>query len=178
MKKSLRRTFVPVVAAVAALTLAGCGAGEKAAQEAGDKLVEKALESEGEDVDVDSSDGNVKVETEDGTATYGDNVDLPDGFPDDVPLPQGEYSIVSAITSGTTITVTMTMAEIDFDAEKAHIESGFADAGYEVANSTNSVTADSSMLIFEATKGGTTVSFMMTADSTSGGALNYTVDQG
>lgn len=179
MKHRLRHSLVPAVAALAALTLTGCGLGEKAAQEAGDKIVEKAIESDsnGQDVEVDSSDGQVKVETEDGDFTYGVGVDLPEEFPDDVPLPQGDYSVTSAITSGNNVMVTLSLEDIDFDAEKAHLESGFESAGYEVDNATDALGSNSKMVLFEAKKAGRAVAFVLTADATGFATVTYTIEE-
>jgi hypothetical protein len=60
----MKRTMQGVFAAATLVTLAGCGGGDKLAE----NLAERQIESEtGGDADIDFSDGNIKVETEDGS---------------------------------------------------------------------------------------------------------------
>lgn len=71
------RNLVTVVLLVGGLGLAGCGSDEKTISINGDK------------VSVDNDGGGVKIETDDGTATFGSG-SLPEDFPeDDVPIIDG-----------------------------------------------------------------------------------------
>lgn len=93
LPRTAPRTLLATVAA--ALVLVGtsaCGAddlAENAAEGAVERALEQAAESEGGDVDVDLEEGSVSIESSDGTFTSGLG-DLPDGFPEDVPLLEGE----------------------------------------------------------------------------------------
>lgn len=101
----MNRTRVHALAATGAavLLLAGCGA---AAEKAAEKAVEQSIESQtGGDVDIDTSgdgsinietedgtfrsdgQGNVEVESEDGSFSSSTSGDVPENWPEDVPLP-------------------------------------------------------------------------------------------
>lgn len=100
----ITRHLVATTSAASLLLLAGCGA---AAEKASEKATEQMVESQtGGDVDIDSSDGSVQIETEDGTiSSDGEgNVEIetedgsfsssgsgevPASWPEDVPLPAG-----------------------------------------------------------------------------------------
>jgi hypothetical protein len=71
---------------LAALLVTGCGA---AAEKAGEKLTEEAIESQtGGNVDIDTSgDGSVEIETEDGSMSFGSG-DVPAEWPEEIPLPE------------------------------------------------------------------------------------------
>jgi len=80
---TMRATLVGTMAALAALSLSGCGSNpvEDAVQNAADDAVENAAEQgAGDDVDID----------------IGDDVAVPDSFPADFPLPEG--TLISAVT--------------------------------------------------------------------------------
>lgn len=101
------------LAAVAALALAGCSS-EDLSERAAEEIVEQQLEENGENVDIDINDGDVRIETPEGSTVIdvddegngqiqvegsdgdmqvqfdeGGGVDLPEDFPGDVPLPDG-----------------------------------------------------------------------------------------
>lgn len=84
--QSRSRWFVLASATFAAsLALTGCGkASEKLSEKAAEKIVESQAGGE-VDLDLDSSDGSYEITTEDGTLSMG--AEMPDGWPDDVPLP-------------------------------------------------------------------------------------------
>ncbi|QCC76201.1 hypothetical protein [Nocardioides daphniae] len=167
------------MAALCALSLVGCGAGEKAVEEASNKAIEKALEDDGaKDVDIDSEDGSVKIETEDGTTAYGEDLDMPGGFPSDVPLPLADRSIISATTNKNEMAVMMALTDPDLAAEEKHLVGGFEEAGYTVSDKVSSQAEGMEMLMFTATKGSTQVSVSITGEQ--GGESNamYAVTQG
>ncbi len=67
------------------LTVGACG---KAAEKATEKITEEAIEAQGGgDVDVNLEEGGYRVETEDGSAEFGTG--MPEGWPDDIGLPEG-----------------------------------------------------------------------------------------
>jgi hypothetical protein len=115
----------------AALVLGGCGLGEEAAE----KGLEEAMEagaSDGTDVDIDGEDGNVKVESSDGSMEFGGDTELPESFPDDIPLPDEDYDVRMATeqSDGTTMVSLFTTGDVDVIAD--HIEDGVRSSGYQV----------------------------------------------
>lgn len=109
------------LAAVAALALTACSS-EDLSERAAEEIIEQQLEAEGENVDIDLNDGDVRIETPEGSTVInvddegngqiqvegedgdvqvqfdeGGGVDLPDNFPGDVPLPDG-LNVMSAST--------------------------------------------------------------------------------
>jgi len=90
---SLTVSALAATAVLALGALSACG-GESVT----DRLTEKAIENsggEGVDVDVDSDNGEVRIETDEGTFSSGN--ELPANFPDDIPLLDAE--ILSAVAS-------------------------------------------------------------------------------
>lgn len=113
------RALAVATSALLVLGSAGCGAdtlAEKATEKAAEKAIEEAASSEGVDVDLDTEDGEISIETSDGSFTSGTG-SLPDGFPDDVPVLDGEVlSGAASQQNGTTsyvvtIVVAATMEE-------------------------------------------------------------------
>lgn len=84
-------------AAIAMTSLTGCG---KVAEKATEKLAEQACQEgqSGENCDVDISEDGVKVETDDGSFSAGDQTDYPDGYPDY--LKANGFTPMSAVTTG------------------------------------------------------------------------------
>lgn len=84
------RTFVAVGLALSmTLGLSACG---KAAEKVSEKMAEKAAEkAAGGDanVNIDSKDGSLKIETDDGSFSMGSAADVPADWPSDIPLPDG-----------------------------------------------------------------------------------------
>jgi hypothetical protein len=120
-KATVRRRLVSgaAVAAAAALVLGACSS-EDIAEKVAEEAVEQQLEADGQsgDVDIDIDDGNVTIQGEDGEIQFdvdeengltvvstpdGEMVvgsgELPEGFPSDVPMPDG-----LTVTSGTSMT--------------------------------------------------------------------------
>lgn len=141
-----RRRAVATSLALAAVLGAGtvaCGGGDDTADDAADEIAEQLAESGSgvDDVEIDSDTGEVQIETEDGSISTGS--ELPDDFPEDVPLPEGA-EITSSVSSssadgGDGWNVTGTLSDAD-DSTFDDIVSMFRDDGWDV---TNEVTGES-----------------------------------
>lgn len=135
---SRRRTSSYALVALVALTalvLAGCGAAaDRLTEEAVEKGAEKLAEQGGAgDVDVELDDEGVSVEGEDGSFTGGTT--LPDDWPEDLPLPEQDHEITSAISQSDGEHAFHQVAlELDADPHELQdfYESALTDAGLEV----------------------------------------------
>lgn len=79
----------------------GCGkAADKFSEKAAEKATEKAIES-GSDgkADVDLNDGEMNIETDDGSFSMGAGGEIPDSWPEDVPMPP-DAEVVSVMEMG------------------------------------------------------------------------------
>lgn len=113
-----KRTATTPLLLVASLgiALSGCGGSDDAAENAASEIAEQLAEQQtGGDVDLNvDDDGAVRIETDEGSATYGMNK-VPESWPSDIALPEG-LAVVggSDVDSGeglmTTITATTDMA--------------------------------------------------------------------
>ncbi len=141
------RTRTAVSAAAVALSLVAAGCGGDSAENLAEKAIEEAS---GGSADVDISDGTMKittdtgnvvvsgdqdgvtVESDEGTFQAGANVKLPDGFPDAVPLPEGE--LTTAVKSNDTFALSY---NVD-DAEQAFMDyvKALESAGFELSDKT------------------------------------------
>lgn len=155
----MRRTRSTLVSlAAAGALLAACG-GDSVSE----NLAEKALEQAGGgDVDINSEDGSFSVENEDGSfsvdeegnldietddGSFSSSGDLPEGFPDDVPLPDGfELQQGSKSTDGDQ-TIYTVFGTVDGDPADvfADIVAQYEDAGYDVQNKTETNSNDDFM---------------------------------
>lgn len=159
-----------LAAALALALLGACGKAQEAASEA---MAEKAIEaSTGQKVDIASKDGQQTVTMETGkgtlTASSGENVALPAGFPKDVQLP-ADATLVSAMSMGPAMTVTLRSKQAlaaNFEA----FRQAQADAGWKETMSMQS--GDGGVLGFE--KDGRAVMAHMAADD-GGSTVSVTV---
>jgi len=86
MKKTLTITAI-LVSLLLVLVFAGGCLGQKISEKITEKVIEKAIESEGGDnVDIDLDDGEMTIESDDGEVNISMGADLPDNFPDNVPV--------------------------------------------------------------------------------------------
>lgn len=122
-----------IVAALATLAFVSVGCGDKIAEKAAEKVIEAG--SDGVKVDIDTDSGSVSVSGEDGSSGYqfGDNVTIPDGFPD-LPLPDDakatgmiEADVNGAPSFTATFTTGMSMADL-YD----RFVGGLEDRGYTI----------------------------------------------
>lgn len=125
--------MVTAVAATLVLScgalVSGCGADDAIAERVAEEALEGAASG---DADVDIDDGEVKIETDEGTVSFGD--DLPDGFPlEEVPLVEGDVVAGSGITGeGWTVGMLVDGSRED---SYAQAKERLNDAGFKAAGS-------------------------------------------
>jgi len=113
MKKPITITAVVISVLLALVSAVGC-LGQRIAEKVTEEAIEKAIEKEsGENVEIDleegeiniqgeegdvsisSDDESVEIKSDEGEATFGTGADLPEGFPEDVPV-YGNMTITSS----------------------------------------------------------------------------------
>ena len=121
IKRSLRRAAAGAVLALP-LTFAACG-------DIAENAAEDALREEG--IDADLENGEIEIDTTDGGVVTGK---LPKGFPDSVPVIDGEILAGTYTKNPDTWNATVKVAEPGGDKEAPFdsAESALVDAGFEV----------------------------------------------
>ena len=99
-------TKMKVSAAVAvvagAFVLASCSPGDLL-DRAVEKGVEKGVEAAtGSEIDIDEDGGTISIQTDEGEFSMGAGAELPDGFPDEIPLVEGEFGRGMRLSEGET----------------------------------------------------------------------------
>jgi hypothetical protein len=117
---------------VALVVGAGCGG---AADSAAERLSEEAIE-EAAGGEVDIEDGSAKVTNEDGSSFEVGTGDLPEGWPEDIPMPEGTEITSSAkgadgSDQSFTVTATTSLSPEEVDAH-------FADLGWDSESESSS----------------------------------------
>ncbi len=151
---------LPLLAATvlaASLGLTGCFANPV------ETIIDRTLEENGVDIDQDGDD--VTWDTDDGTVTAGDDLELPASFPSDLPVPDGKLTAVVDMDNGS---FTTQWEEITHD-EVVRLAAGLVDGGYTMTSELN--TADAYSGAFELD--GRLVTLLWTDGDVSGGALVY-----
>ncbi|MBM3702780.1 MAG: hypothetical protein FJW63_07335 [Actinobacteria bacterium] len=99
MKKAIALVLVISLAIFMLFSVSGCfNIGQKVAEKVTEKAVEKAIESEGGEAEVDITEGEVSVKTDESEITVGEGVELPEGFPKIVPV-YPDIEILSSLKS-------------------------------------------------------------------------------
>lgn len=103
MKKILMIVAVLVSILLTLVFAGGClgqKISEKITEKVAEEIIEKAIEGEsGKSVDIDLDDGEMTIKSDDGEVTIGTSVELPDGFPGNVPVyPDMEITMGWAVT--------------------------------------------------------------------------------
>ncbi len=154
----------------ASLMLTGC---EKAAEQASEALVEGAT-----GVDVDADENKVTIEGEDGSTVeiQSSDAELPDGFPDDVPVYDAaiESSSKFSADGGTSYAVSQTTGD-DFDDVLAWFKAELADSGWSESGSTSSESDGAKFGLIAATKGGNELSVGVQSEDGSETQITLTV---
>ena len=128
-------TAVRMLAAIAALALAtsACSA-EDVAESAAEKAMEQAG---GGDVDIDSGGGTISMSSSEGTVQMGSGGSLPDAFPDDMPLPEGDYEVASSFSQEGSDGLQMQAAlqvQASVDELSDYFEQALPDNGWEIVD--------------------------------------------
>jgi len=98
----MKKVFIIATVLVLAITLTACG--EKTAE----KTAEKAIEtSTGGAADVDIDDDTVSINTNAGSMTVGEEVDLPDNFPSDIYVIEGTVKTAMEVAENESFSVTI-----------------------------------------------------------------------
>lgn len=120
----MRRMWCGVIV-VAGLALSGCAdPGELLAEKAAEKIIEQQLSDDDTSVDINADgEGGMTIEGEDGTYKSGAHAEVPDDFPSELPLPDGEL-ISSATIDGTWVLNYQNATRADFDKLSAFFEGG------------------------------------------------------
>lgn len=167
MRKFLRYVLVGTFAIGGATGLAACSSGDNKAKDA----VNKALEDNG--VSVDSKNGEVQISSEDGDVSFGSSSDVPDDFPDEVPLPE-DAKVTSSFSTdsgeGRNFSLTYTYDNTSdlnnaTDAYKAQLK----DDGYKMSDESSGSVGSLSGGGFTATNDKYSVSVFAGGDSGAGG---------
>lgn len=117
-----RRALVAPLVLAALATTTSCG-GDDVAENRAEDAIEDAS---GGDADVDIDGEQVEITTSEGTVTMGKG-DLPDGFPDDIPVIDGEIALaMGAADAGYQVSLIVDDAEAAFEQAVAELE----DAGF------------------------------------------------
>lgn len=142
----------------------------------GNLTIEGAGGSDDESFTIQSDDGETVIKTDDGSAVFTQGTDLPDGFPDDVPVPdrieiQFSQSSETADGVGYVIAATSTRSIAELVEEYAN---RLDDAGFERQQFTE--TPDGSILVYQRTDYGVAATFA--SDGAEGTAFQLTVIPG
>ena len=129
----MRLRTISIAVSALAVFAAGC---DTIAEQVGEEVAEQAAGGE-VDLDVDESGGNISVETSEGTMSFGGGGELPASFPEDLPLPAGDYEVASSFEgsggdAGDLRLQTAVMTTAAYDDVVAHFESALPDAGWEI----------------------------------------------
>lgn len=160
MKKALPFIIIGLIL-VAGLGFAAGLIGNKVSNEIGEELAEQSIENASggnADVEVDS-DGSVDITTDNGSASYGNNVSLPSGWPASVPTPASGTLVTSysGTESGkTTHSVVYNVSGSANVAAKAY-EDQLKSAGFDITISATTAANDATTTGIEAKKDSITV---------------------
>lgn len=136
------------------LALTGCG---QAAENIAERTLEEAAEAGGAtgdvDVDIDTDGGEVSIDTDDGSVTVGGD-GLPQTWPDDVPVTDGEIVAATSTTSGAEIISTVTVVTEEGVADVATtVKSDITEAGFSVVEENEATAGDGGTWQVVATRG-------------------------
>lgn len=82
----MRKTIALVMVISLAIFMLFSGSGCKGTEESVEAAIEEAIGDEGGDAEVDISEGETTITTDEGEMTIGEGTELPDGFPGVIPM--------------------------------------------------------------------------------------------
>ena len=157
---------------MAVVVICGLAVGGCAADTISEQAVENAIEEANPSLDVDVEDGGggVSATDEEGNEIgIGTKADVPDGFPSEVPLPDGD--LTASLSSGDEYTLTYQVAESDPAAVLSAYQAALTGAGFSVDS-----TADVGLVgSFTATGNGYEVNVVTLGAGEEGTALTINV---
>jgi hypothetical protein len=135
----MKKFATVLITVLSTVFLGGCFLTDKIAEE----VTEKAIENEtGSDVELDTEDGGVSVETDEGEMNIGSKANIPDNFPSDIPLIDYSEILNSAVYTddedGTTTYQVMITSEENFEDTLEFYDDGMTDQGWDREASVNS----------------------------------------
>lgn len=146
-----KMTLVALVALLAAVALTGCGF---AAEQASEAIVEGGT---GADVEIDDDGESVSIETEEGSVEIsgGDSATIPDGFPSDVPLYDGDLVMSQKFDTEDGVAYNIGIKTSDGANDVAEWYSDeFASEGWTVTTESTNDTGDMVMISYQVEKDG------------------------
>lgn len=172
MIRPVRAVGAALLVAALVSSAAGCGADEKAAE----KAAEEMLSDKNKKVDIDGD--KVTVEDDEGNSMkYGEGVEVPDDFPKEIPLPQGDYKVNSVMTQGDQTTMMLAFEADDMKSLEDHIRSGLTDAGYTIEDGMRIDQDSGKQVHFTATSAEREVSVMLMVTPQDEATAVYTLDK-
>jgi len=151
----LRRPALAVGATALALGgLTACGGDDEKTVDLGDGT-KASVKKDGDDVTITSDEGEIKT---------GNDVELPDEFPSDLPMPQGDHTVVSSIDSNGELMVTLQADDLDLPAEREHLKTELGNAGWEVSQDSIVDQAEMAMVAVDASKDDVEASYALTTN--------------
>jgi hypothetical protein len=163
-----------VLASALAVALTGCGS---AVENIVEGNVERAIENElGESADVEIGEDSFSVDTEDGSITAGAG-SVPDDFPTDVPLVDGEVAFAQRLESDDGFSWNLIItSDADPGTLADQVRGELTDNGFSVEEASEFSGADSAGGTILAEKGDLTVLVLVAGDGSETSAT-YTVTQ-
>lgn len=132
------------------------------------------------DIDLDGDDGgSITIETSEGTARIGAGGNLPDSFPDDVPLPSADYQVAQSFEQSTNDGVGIQVSlgvKAAADDIADELEKAFADGGWENESTSRSSGDGFTQVILGFSKGDMRVMVMIMSDDGEETIVSYTVN--
>lgn len=162
----MHRTVRPVAAVLAGVALLGAAGCGQAAEKVAEKATEEAIESQAGDgakVDI-GQDGTFEIETEEGSYSAGTG-EVPEGWPDDVPLPDGLEIVTGSNLGNDAERITSVIGTTDEspDAVAAFYEEALSD--WEEASSMDSNADGASFRSVSYTSGERTLQLTISEDA-------------
>ncbi len=129
----MKKAFYLGLIITIAFVLSGCALTDKLTQKAGEKIGEKIVE-EATNSEVDVEEGTITMNTNEGTMQWGENVDLPENFPEDIPVYKDAQAL-SASSSETDNSYYVTLLSTDgFNAIEEYYKSELENEGWTIDN--------------------------------------------